>query len=261
MAVIGYRRTVTTEVDPNSPLPIIGVRPADLPDAMLVVGDPARSEAVAERLDDPIELARSREYVTFRGTYGGVPVGVTSHGVGAAGAALAFEGLFRGGVQRVIRAGTAGGMQNDVVDGDVVIATAAVREDGYTDLVVPPAFPAVASLDLTKGLVDAAADASVAAHCGTVLTSSLFFPMDVLGGTLPMWQRAGVVAVEMECSALFIVASQYGREAGAVLAIDGNPLAMDDADMADYEPNRAIVKTAVGNCIDLALTAVTAAER
>ncbi len=252
---------MTTEVDQNSPLPIIGVRPADLPDAMLVVGDPARSEAVAQRLDDPVELARSREYVTFRGSYQGVPVGVTSHGVGASGAALAFEGLFRGGVKRVIRSGTAGGMQDDVVDGDVVIATAAVREDGYTDLVVPPGFPAVASLELTAGLVEAAAESSVAAHCGTVLTSSLFFPMDVLGGTLPMWQRAGVMAVEMECSALFIVASQYRRQAGAVLAIDGNPLAKGDADMAEYEPNRAIVKTAVANCIDLSLAAVTAADR
>ncbi len=227
---------------------------------MIVVGDPARSEAVAQRLDDPVELARSREYVTFRGSYGGVPVGVTSHGVGVAGAALAFEGLFRGGVQRVIRSGTAGGMQDDVTDGDVVVATAAVREDGYTDLVVPPGYPAVAALEMSQGLLKAAADASVDVHSGVVLTSSLFFPMDVLGGTLPMWQRAGVIAVEMECSALFVLASQYGRQAGAVLAIDGNPLAKGDADMAEYQPNREIVKTAVSNCIELSLAAVTAAD-
>lgn len=245
-------------VDQNSPLPIIGVKPADLPPSMVVVGDPARAEVVAERLDDAIELARTREYVTFRGSYNGVPVGVTSHGVGAAGAALAFEGLCRGGVQRVVRAGTAGGMQSNVVDGDVVIATAAVREDGYTDLVVPSGYPAVASLGLTTGLVNAAAAGDGAVHTGIVLTSSLFFPMEVLGGSLEQWQRAGVVAVEMECAALFVIASQYGREAGAVLAIDGNPLASDDTDMADYNPNRDHVKAAVNQAIELALTAVTA---
>lgn len=246
-----------TQPRPDRPLPVIGVKPEDLPPAMLVVGDPQRAEQVAGHLTDAQELARTREYLTFRGTYGGQPVGVTSHGVGASGAALAFEGLCKGGVERIIRCGTAGGMQPGVVDGDLVIATSAVREDGYTDLVVPPGYPAVASLETSRALMEAAKDRSQPLHVGMVLTSSLFFPMDVLGGTLEQWHRAGVIAVEMECSALFVIASQYRREVGAVLAVDGNPLAAQDAAMADYNPNRDTVRSAVTDAIKIGLTALT----
>ncbi len=248
--------TTPAEPRPDRPLPVIGVKPQDLPPAMLVVGDPQRAEQAAQLLTDTVELARTREYVTFRGIHEGSPVGVISHGVGAAGAALAFEGLCKGGVERIIRCGTAGGMQADVVDGDLVIATSAVREDGYTDLVVPPGYPAVASLETSRALMAAAEARSRSAHLGMVLTSSLFFPMDVLGGTLKRWHRAGVVAVEMECSALFVIASQYRREVGAVLAIDGNPLAAGDADMADYNPNRETVRSAVADAIEIGLTAL-----
>ena len=73
----------------------------------------------------------------------------------------------------------------------------------------------------------------------------LFYPHPVLGGDLELWSRAGAVAVEMECSTLFVIADQHGVRAGAVLAIDGNPVAQDDTDMSGYDPYRDIVREAV----------------
>jgi uridine phosphorylase len=220
---------------------------------MVVVGDPDRAERASRLLGSPRLLGRNREYVSYVGTHQGSTVGVISHGVGSPGAAACFEELFRGGVKRVVRAGTAGGMQPSVTDGDLVVATAAVRADGYTDGVVPPGFPAVADRLLSSSLVEAAGNV----HEGIVLTSSVFYPHAVLGSDLEMWQRAGVVAVEMECAALFVLASLHDAAAGAILAIDGNPLAQGDTDMEGYDPHRDVVREATERALLAAFTALS----
>lgn len=242
--------------DPTTRLPLLGLHAADVPSRILVVGDPARAATAAHRLDDARHLGTSREYATYVGTRHGVPVGVISHGVGASGAAVCFEELCRAGVTRMLRAGTCGGMQPDVVDGDLVIATAAVREDGLTERLVPMSFPAVAAPDLVATLRTAAGTDRV--HVGTVLTHAVFYPSEVLGSDLARWQRSGVVAVEMEVAALFVIASLHGREAGAILAVDGNPLAAADHDMSGYDPRREVVTAAVDRMLDIALDALVA---
>jgi uridine phosphorylase len=221
-------------------LPIIAVDSSDLPEAMVVVGDPDRAERASRLLGSPRLLGRNREYVSYVGTHQGSTVGVISHGVGSPGAAACFEELFRGGVKRVVRAGTAGGMQPSVTD-------------GYTDGVVPPGFPAVADRLLSSSLVEAAGNV----HEGIVLTSSVFYPHAVLGSDLEMWQRAGVVAVEMECAALFVLASLHDAAAGAILAIDGNPLAQGDTDMEGYDPHRDVVREATERALLAAFTALS----
>ena len=236
----------------DAELPLLRVRVSDLADRALVVGDPARAERVAERLDDMRRLATNREYHVYAGTWKGVPVTVASHGVGGAGAAVCFEELARGGVTRIIRSGTAGGMQPGIVDGAVVVATGAVRADGVSHQLVPTEFPALTTPELTVALAQATAASGLDVHRGVVLTGDMFYPSDVITGVdLALWQRAGVVAVEMEAATLFVIAALHGIEAAGVFAIDGNPLAADDTDMGDYDPYREIVVTAV----DAALTA------
>jgi uridine phosphorylase len=138
--------------DPDTVLPIMRVRAGDVPDRVLVVGDPARATRVSERLTDVHEVSRNREYVMYRGLHDGEDIGVASHGVGSAGAAVCFEELCRSGARRIIRAGTTGGLQPHVVDGDLVVAHGAVREDGHTRHLVPPTFPALASVDVVEAL-------------------------------------------------------------------------------------------------------------
>lgn len=241
----------------NSPLPILQVDAGELPKSVMVVGDPARASAAAGSLDEPRQIGSSREYLTFVGTRSGVPVGVVSHGVGAAGAALCFEDLIAGGVTTIIRAGTAGSLQPDVSDGDLVVATAAVRDEGLSVRVVPESYPAVAHADLTTRLVAEGGKRKQTVRQGIVLTSDLFKGREVLGSNLSLWQSAGVMAVEMEISALFVLASLSNIRAGAIVAIDGNPLAREVADVA-YDPNRSIVTESVEVMIDVALTVLAA---
>ncbi|MDP3984575.1 MAG: nucleoside phosphorylase [Acidimicrobiia bacterium] len=229
------------------------MRAGDLPPRVTVVGDPARAEKAAARLDSTRELGRSREYMTFVGSHLGTEVAVVSHGVGGPGAAVCFEELCRAGAEVIIRADTAGGMQPQVLDGYLVVATAAVRHDGYSAGVVPPEFPAVADHRLVAALLDASAKGDHTVHHGVVLTGGVFYPHPVLGTSLPMWQQARVVAVEMEAAALFVVAYLHRVAAAAILAIDGNPLIEKDEDMTGYNPNRDIVHRAVEAMIGVAL--------
>lgn len=238
-------------------LPVLRVRPIDLPKAVIVVGDPDRAERIAASLDDTDELGRYREYVSFRARVDGQTVGVVSHGVGAGGAGICFEELCRGGVERVIRVGTAGGMQSDVRDGDHVVVAGAVRDDGVTKGLVPIEFPALASRHISAALVAAAGERGVAVHEGIALTSAIMYPLNVLGSNLKMWQRAGILAVEQECASLFVIAALHGVQSGAILTIDGNPLAEDDTDMSGYDPHRTLVHEAVDRAAEIAVRVLT----
>lgn len=246
----------TKTLAPDTFLPILAVRAGQIPERVLVVGDPARAERIAGLLDGGREVARNREYVTFVGRHAGEEIGVVSHGVGSAGATVCFEELCRAGARRLIRAGTAGGMQPAIRDGAVVVARGAVRAEGTTAHLVPVGFPAVADVDVVVALREAAAARQRPITEGIVLTNDVFYPHDVLGSDLAMWQRAGVVAVEMECAALLVTAALHGAAAGAILAVDGNPLAEGDEDMSGYDPHRSVVVEAVDQMIAVALDAV-----
>lgn len=229
--------------------PLTTIESADLAENVLVVGDPARARTVAKLLTDARPVAANREYHTYTGTFDGVAISVTSHGVGAAGAGAAFTELCRAGARRIIRVGTCGGMQPQVQTGDVVVATGAVRDDGLSERLVPLGYPALCDARLQLALAEYAGPQ---AHTGIVLTSDLFYPI-ALPGHLPLWARAGVIAVEMELSALLVIASLHGVAAGGLLIVDGNPLAEADEQMTSYNPHTSVVADATARAIRVAL--------
>ena len=237
-------------------LPLLNTDSERIPEKVLVVGDPNRLDMVAELMDEVEEIAFNREYRILSGNFQGTTLGAISHGVGSAGAGLCFEEICRAGAKRIIRAGSAGGMKKDVQAGDVVIATAAVREDGLSHKLVPASWPAVASPDMVMAMRAAATSEAIQVHEGVLLTSDMFYPHELLGSDLPIWQQAGVTAVEMEVATLFVICGLHGVEAGAVVAIDGNPLDQDEGSMETYDPHRDVVKTAVLNALKIALAAL-----
>ena len=241
--------------DSGKTLTHLGIQSSDLPDRVLVVGDPARAQAAALMLDAYVEVGRNREYVTYRGNHGSVPVAVVSHGVGAAGAAICFEELCQAGVQRIIRAGTAGGLQSQILDGNLVIVTGAVRDEGVSPRIVPISYPATPALEIV-GDIESASEGQDSVHKGIVLSTDLFYPHKILGSNMKLWQESGVVAVEMECSILFVIASLHRKKSGAILAIDGNPLAKNDEEMSAYNPYRSVVKETVDIALKIALDAL-----
>ena len=241
-----------------------GVRPVTcvpqegLPTFALVTGDPQRVPRIAERLEGGRIVATRREYVTCTGSWNGTDVAVASHGVGAPGAALLFHELAQAGVTTVIRAGTCGALVETISDGDLIVATGAVREDGVTDQMVPPTYPASSTPEVVMALQGAAQRLGHPCHVGSVLTSALFFP-GLLPETLPKHAADGVIGVEMELAALLVVASLKGMRAGGVLAVDGHPVGRTDP--TAYEPDREIVRDAVDAAITVGLDALAELAR
>ena len=204
----------------------IGLTPDQGARYALMTGDPGRVESIAERLDDPVFTAGNREYRSFTGFLEGERVLVISHGIGGPSTAICAEELYRCGVRTMIRIGTCGGMALDVVGGDVVVATAAIRAQGTSREYLPVEFPAVADLEVTAALVRAARSAGRRVHAGVVHCKDSFYghhsqeDSPVSYALLNRWQawlKGGCLASEMESAALYIVGASLGFRAGCVL--------------------------------------------
>lgn len=237
-------------------LPITKIPRTGLPGHALVVGDPERATAVAGLLTDPVLIGQNREYLSYQGTWHGTPVVVSSHGVGGPGALCQFGELAEAGVHTFLRFGTAGALKADIADGDLVIAEAAVRDDGVTQQLVHPEYPAFATAEAVLALTAAATAHQARAHRGVVWTRAAFSPMV---RELPMreYLAAGVIAIEMELATLLVFAGLKGLRAGGVLVIDGNAT-VDNTDPTSYNPHRQVVIDAVARGSAVALDALVA---
>jgi len=235
-------------------LPITKIPRTGLPGHALVVGDPERATAVAALLDGASLIGENREYRSYQGTWQGTPVVVSSHGVGGPGALCQFGELAAAGVHTVLRFGTCGALRADIADGDLVIAEAAVRDDGVTQQLVQPEYPAYATPEAVLALTGAAAAHQLTAHRGVVWTRAAFSPMV---RELPMkeYLAAGVIAIEMELATLLVFAGLSGLRAGGVLVVDGNAT-VDNTDPTGYNPHRRVVADAVATGSAVALDAL-----
>ena len=147
----------------------------------ILPGDPGRVEKIASCLEKPRFYHQNREYTTWLGELsppkGGSEktVMVMSTGMGGPSTAIAIEELYRTGVRTFIRIGTCGGMALPVTGGDLVVATGAIRMEGTTREYVPIEFPAVANLDVTNALVEAAKRLNAPCHAGIVQCKDSFY--------------------------------------------------------------------------------------
>ena len=209
----------------------IGVKKGDVGKYVLLPGDPKRCEKIAQYFDNPVLIADSREYVTYTGYLNGEKVSVTSTGIGGPSASIAMEELVACGADTFIRIGTCGGMQEEIKSGDVVIATSAIRFEGTTKEYAPIEFPAVANLDITNSLVNAAKKLNQPHHAGVVQCKDSFYGQH-RPETLPnshellnkwdAWYKLGCLASEMESAALFIVASYLKVRCGSCFLVVAN---------------------------------------
>ncbi len=235
----------------NDFLPVTKIPRSGLPEYALVCGDPRRAARIADYFDDKREIGSNREYVTYQGSWRGVDLSVSSHGVGGPGAICMFEELAQAGSKTIIRVGTCGGLVEEIDDGDLIISTGVIREDGVSDQLVPTAFPAFSTPEVVIALQQSAQAHEHRWHRGIVWTKALFFP-GVLPAQNEVYRKAGAIAVEMELSALLVMAGLRGISAGGILVADGNP----KDKTPEYNPHRSIVEEGVGKSIEVALGAI-----
>ncbi len=209
----------------------IGVGKGDVGEYVILPGDPKRCAKIAAFFDDARLVGDSREYTTYTGYLDGTKVSVTSTGIGGPSASIAMEELYKCGAKTFIRVGTCGGMDIDVMGGDLVIATGAIRFEGTSKEYAPIEFPAVADLDIVNALVKAAKNQGKRYHTGVVQCKDSFYGQH-RPETLPnshelldkwdAWLKLGTKASEMESAALYIVASYLKVRCGSVFLTVAN---------------------------------------
>ena len=192
----------------------------------ILTGDPARVPEIAKYLDGAVKAGQNREYTTYSGTLCGERVVVMSVGIGGPSMAIGVEELAKLGVKTFIRVGTSGGINLDVKSGDLVIPTAAVRQEGTSSEYLPYQFPAASDFFVTSALYAAAEKNMQKAHIGIVQSKDSFFGelepsrQPIRERLLELWEiykRTGVLASEMECAALFTLGTVLHLRTGAVL--------------------------------------------
>jgi uridine phosphorylase len=202
----------------------IGVAPGEVSTVALLPGDPFRVPFVAEFLTDVKTVAHQREHMTMTGMYKGRLITATSTGMGCPSAAIAAEELIRVGVTSLIRVGSSAGLQPGVKPGDLLVSEGSLRNDGTTAAYVHPGYPAVPDLEITRELAAVAreltsgTDAQV--HTGINASDDAFY------AETPEWiaelNRMGVLNVEMESAALYVVARLRGVRAGMICSTSSN---------------------------------------
>jgi len=228
----------------------IRAQAGDVAPIVLLPGDPGRAARVAERLEGARCYNEYRGLLGYTGSYRGTSLSVQTTGMGCPSAAIAVEELAQLGARTLVRIGTCGATKAEIAPGDLIVATAACPLDGTTRhyLAGDPYAPA-ATFRVVRALVDAAERLGARHHVGPVATEDALYA--VTPGWAETWAARGVLAQEMEASAIFMVAALRGLEAGCLLVASNG--AGQHERLADEQ-----LLTAVDRMIEVALEAALA---
>ena len=250
----------------------LGFGRSDLPEGTtiaLLSGDPDRSELIAtSHLANGQTLARNRGLDAFSAELpSGRPVVCATSGMGAPSASIVVNELVQTGITTIIRIGTSGSIQEDVKVGDIVVAAAALTNQGAADDIAPSQYPAAADPFLTVALASAATRLGVSHHVGTIASTDTFFEGQERSessansfllrrhrGMTEEYRALGVLSFEMEAGTIFKMGGVYGFRAGCVCAIVAARTAGEDVDLGAKG-------AAVSHAIDIAIAAADAWDR
>lgn len=232
--------------------------PGDYAPFVLLPGDPGRATLIASRFDGGLESARlvneNRGLLGYTGTVNGRAVSVQTTGMGGPSIGVVVEELLRLGVRQFVRVGTTGALQGHIALGDLIIATTATPVDGtvHTFMGGKSVAPG-ADFALTHALVHAAEKLGVPHHVGPIATIDAFSHYHPDPNFVRPWRDAGILAVEMEASVLFYLASARGAQAaclGVAVDIDTGEANQEHTYLSPDDLNAAVERM-----IDVALAA------
>jgi purine-nucleoside phosphorylase len=216
----------------------IAAAPGQIAPTLLLPGDPLRAKWIAETfLEDATCYSEVRGMYGFTGTWQGHPVSVQGSGMGQPSMAIYVNELFREyDVQSIVRVGSCGALTERLALRDVVLASGACTDSAmnrhrFLGLDYAP----VADFDLLRAAVDAARSrADVRSHVGLIYSSDSFYNPRAAELGKPLVDH-GVLAVEMEASALYTLAASYGRRALAICTVSDHIVTGEETTAAERE--------------------------
>jgi len=176
-----------------------------LPSSGILVFTPQDMELIIKGFAGPPKRSHKLYLAhVYAGVYEGGSVAVAGPSLGAPQTIMLLEKLIALGVRDVLALGWCGSLQSHVAIGDVVLPIGAVSEEGTSrHYPVDVAQPGPA-MELMAPLKQALVESSLRIHEGSVWTTDAPYRETV--GKVLKYKSEGVLAVEMEVSALFTVA-------------------------------------------------------
>ena len=206
------------------PTPHIGAQKGEIAGTVIMAGDPLRAKFMAESyLKDPVLFNEVRGMLGYTGTWQGKRVSVMGHGMGIPSIGIYTYELFNFyDVQTIIRVGSAGAYDPDLKLGDLVLAMGACTDSNYgAQFGLPGTFAPIADFGLLQGAAEACERLGIRYKVGNVLSSDVFYSDNPQSDK---WMKMGVLAVEMEASALYMNAARAGRRALVINTISDHIL-------------------------------------
>jgi purine-nucleoside phosphorylase len=227
----------------------IGAAAGEIAPVVLMPGDPLRARWIAETfLEDARCYTEIRGMLGFTGTWKGRPVSVQGSGMGQPSLGIYVHELFTEyDVRSVVRVGSCGGLDARVAMRDVVIASGACTDSAMNRITFEGLdYAPVADFGLLRAAVEAAERRGTPHHVGLVLSIDSFY------ASRPELTRRmadyGVLAVEMEASALYTAAARHGRTALAICTVSDHLVTGERSSAAEREQT-------FGEMVEIALTA------
>ncbi len=228
----------------------IGASTDQVAPRVLFPGDPLRAAWIAETfLDDVAEYNRVRNMLGYTGTYRGERISVQGSGMGQPSLSIYANELFGDyDVQQIVRVGSCGALSTDLELRDIVIGITASTDSSMNRLRFHGLdYAPAADFALLEAAWRAARRHDVRTAVGPLFSSDSFYsPRPELTSLLA---DHGVLAIEMEASALYTLAAQYGRRALSVCTVSDHIVNGGEASSEDRE------RTYV-DMVEIALTAM-----
>ncbi|AFZ70563.1 uridine phosphorylase [Caldisphaera lagunensis DSM 15908] len=194
----------------------------EVPNRVIIMGDPQRVINLSLLLENPVEISKSRNLFIYKGYYNNKEVALASHGIGGPSAAIVIEELIKLGANVLIRLGTVGSLKKEIDVGDVIIPTGASYWHGgaglgmYFNNICPPTNP---SYDLVYDLIKEINNNQIRYHVGSIFSSDSFYAekdyIDIL-------IKLNFIGIEMECATLFAISNLRGVKSACSLVTSNN---------------------------------------
>lgn len=195
----------------------------DIAETVLLPGDPLRAKFVAENfLENAVCYNKVRNMFGYTGTYKGKRVSIQGTGMGMGSAAIYINELITTyGAKNLIRVGTCGAIQSDINLGQVILVMSASGDSGANMAFFNGMhYAATADFDLLLKAYNAAQDMGINTMQGSIFSTDTFY--DDIPNRWEIWERHGIIGVEMESQILFTIAKRLGAKALSVLTVSDN---------------------------------------
>jgi len=207
----------------------INAKQGEIAENILLPGDPLRAKYIAETFLEDISCYNEvRGMLGFTGTYKGKKVSVQGTGMGIPSISIYVNELIREyGVKNLIRVGSCGAIQKDMHVRDIILAMTSSTDSNVNRLTFPGFdYAPCANFDLLNKAFQIGSEQGINIKVGNVLSVDVFYreSMDIV----KKLGDYGVLAVEMETTALYTLAAKYGAQALSILTVSDHIFTGED---------------------------------